>query len=211
MARLPKPKIVIDELPKPNATAGGGSWPLKLDHVSAFAWHDSFFSESDLDALIEIGQSTNLTKAQTYGKQSDDVRNSFVSFLFPNDVTSWVFSKLTDLVTAMNEQHFGFDLTGFEQGLQFTRYTAPGEHYRWHSDRGFMSPTRKLSVSVQLSDPQSYKGGGLELNPDGVVAKVPKKRGMVTLFPSYTLHRVRPVTEGTRFSLVAWVSGPPFQ
>jgi PKHD-type hydroxylase len=33
----------------------------------------------------------------------------------------------------------------------------------------------------------------------------------MTLFPSFVLHRVTPVTKGTRYSLVAWVSGPPFK
>jgi PKHD-type hydroxylase len=30
------------------------------------------------------------------------------------------------------------------------------------------------------------------------------------LFPSYTLHRVTPVTEGTRYSMVGWITGKPF-
>jgi PKHD-type hydroxylase len=34
---------------------------------------------------------------------------------------------------------------------------------------------------------------------------------MITLFPSWSLHRVTPVTKGTRYSLVAWVSGPRFR
>lgn len=34
---------------------------------------------------------------------------------------------------------------------------------------------------------------------------------MVTFFPSYVMHRVKPVTEGVRYSLVCWVSGPSFK
>jgi PKHD-type hydroxylase len=111
----------------------------------------------------------------------------------------------------MNDQYFGFDLTGMEQGLQFTRYTAPGEHYDWHVDRGHLTATRKLSLSVQLNDPAEYKGGELQFKFGGKDETVKKERGMVTFFPSYTLHRVKPVTQGTRYSLVAWISGPPFK
>ena len=37
------------------------------------------------------------------------------------------------------------------------------------------------------------------------------KQGDLILFPSYTLHEVKPVTKGERNSLVAWVTGKPFK
>ena len=67
---------------------------------------------------------------------------------------------------------------------------------------------RKLSVTVQLSDPSEYEGGGFEFlecpNPD----ESSRKKGTVLVFPSYLKHRVLPVTKGTRKSLVAWFEGP---
>ena len=212
MARLTKPKISLDLPERPDPTRGSGSWPLKLDHVENWAWTDQVFTPEELDAIIEIGKSVELEKASTYGAVQDDKnRNSFVQFLFPNDLTNWVFAKLAGAIDAMNQQFFGFDLTGMEQGLQFTRYSAPGEHYDWHVDRGHLTPTRKLSLSVQLNDPAEYKGGELQFKFGRKDTTVKKERGMVTFFPSYTLHRVKPVTQGTRYSLVAWISGPPFK
>jgi PKHD-type hydroxylase len=38
-----------------------------------------------------------------------------------------------------------------------------------------------------------------------------RARGTLVAFPSYLLHRVTPITSGTRKSLVAWVSGPVFR
>ena len=38
-----------------------------------------------------------------------------------------------------------------------------------------------------------------------------KARGTLVAFPSYVMHRVTPVTSGTRKSLVAWVAGPKFR
>jgi len=212
VARSTKPKITLNLPSKPDPTRGGGAWPLRLDHVEGWAWNNQVFTAEELDAIIEIGKSVELEKATTYGAVQDDKnRNSFVQFLFPNDLTNWVFGKLAGAIDAMNQQFFGFDLTGMEQGLQFTRYTAPGEHYDWHVDRGHLTPTRKLSLSVQLNDPAEYKGGELQFKFGRKDETVKKERGMVTFFPSFTLHRVRPVTQGTRYSLVAWVGGPPFK
>jgi PKHD-type hydroxylase len=39
----------------------------------------------------------------------------------------------------------------------------------------------------------------------------PKKKGSVILFPSFTMHRVTPVTKGVRRSLVLWVGGEAYK
>lgn len=211
MARSIKPKIDISIPERPDPTRGGGAWPLRVDHVENFAWRQDIFTPEELDTIIEIGNSTELFKASTYGQQSDKNRNSYVTFLFPNETTNFIFLKLAGAINEINAQFFGFDLTGLEQGLQFTRYAAPGQHYDWHVDKGYLTPTRKLSVSIQLSDPSEYKGGDFEMMFGKRAQKVPRQRGMGIFFPSYVLHRVKPVTQGTRYSLVAWISGPPFK
>jgi len=38
-----------------------------------------------------------------------------------------------------------------------------------------------------------------------------KEQGTLILFPSYTLHEVKPVTKGERNSLVSWVTGKQFK
>ena len=73
---------------------------------------------------------------------------------------------------------------------------------------------------VQLSDPKKFKGGELELdfgrkgNKNTSSIKVDKpfntKRGSIIFFPSFVWHRVKPVTKGTRYSLVCWTIGNPF-
>lgn len=211
MARSIKPKIQVPEIKPFDFSTGGGGWPLIVDPVEEWAWHDSVFTNSELDTIIEIGNSSELVKASTFGSQSDKVRNSYVNFLYPMPVTNWIFERLACVTNSLNSQFFHFDLHGFDQGLQFTRYEAPGQHYHWHKDSGRNTAVRKLSISVQLSDPKDYKGGDLQFKFGNKDLTLPRKRGMVTVFPSYTLHRVTPVSKGTRFSLVAWVSGPPFK
>ena len=68
---------------------------------------------------------------------------------------------------------------------------------------------RKLSMTVQLTDPTEYEGGDFHL--DDSVEPLPsfsKDKGSVLIFPSYINHKVSPVTKGIRRSLVAWFSGP---
>ena len=95
--------------------------------------------------------------------------------------------------------------------IQFTEYRGDNSgHYDWHSDVSWGADTqydRKLSMSIQLSDPDEYRGGDFELRnsnpPEGL-----RDRGSVIIFPAYLLHRVTPVTAGIRLSLVTWIEGP---
>jgi predicted 2-oxoglutarate/Fe(II)-dependent dioxygenase YbiX len=70
---------------------------------------------------------------------------------------------------------------------------------------------RKLSFTVQLSEPEDYKGGDLCLYLGDKAEVMKKEQGFVALFPSYVLHEVKPVTSGTRYSLVSWITGKPFK
>ena len=36
-------------------------------------------------------------------------------------------------------------------------------------------------------------------------------KGSIVVFPSHVWHRVKPVTSGTRYSLVVWSIGDPFK
>jgi len=219
MARSTDPINLAVDLPTlRSANAPGGGFPLYGDMVSNWAWTNEVFTVEELDAIIQIGLSLEQDQARTGGdgltKPNLKMRDSVTSWLFPNEVTNWVFQRLGFSIMQMNQQFFGFDLTSMEQGLQFTRYDAPGQHYDWHIDRGSTHGCRKLSLSLQLSDPDDYEGGDLELwfggNEDEIV-KAERQRGMATFFPSWTMHRVKPVTKGTRYSLVCWVSGPSFK
>ena len=211
MSEIIRPELSID-LPKlQQASAPGGGWHFKTDFATEWAWFKDGFTPEELDAIIRIGEQIKMDKGRTGGGDSSAVRDSFVSWLFPNDVTNWIFQRMAGIVNSMNDQFFGFDLDGFFQGFQFTKYTAPGQHYTWHVDRGGGHGVRKLSVSLLLSDPDDYEGGDLELKFGEEEQKAERVRGMATIFPSWTLHRVTPVTKGTRYSLVAWVSGPSFK
>lgn len=188
-----------------------GFWPFTVENSHPWAWQDELFTADECDAIIRLATRDGLTEGRTLGDNSQTIRKSDVRFMFADGMNNWVFGKLAGAAMNLNSEYFGFDLTGFGEGLQFTRYTAPGEHYDYHVDRAPRMARRKLSVVVQLSDPADYEGGQLELVSDGHTVVMERARGRIVAFPSWTLHRVTPVTEGVRYSLVAWITGPPFR
>ncbi|WP_334185589.1 2OG-Fe(II) oxygenase [Novosphingobium sp.] len=122
-----------------------------------------------------------------------------------------IVSRIMDFVRPSNRNNFGVEIEApFE--LQFTEYRATNKgHYDWHQDVWLesMRPyARKLSVVVQLSHAEDYKGGEFEFFGIAHPAEKFAPRGSVLIFPSFLQHRVLPVLDGTRRSLVTWVEGP---
>ena len=184
--------------------------------VEPFVWWEKGFSEQELNWLQEQAIKAD-QRAQAGGMSSEEelkqVRRSHVSWLQKSQDTAWVFEKLAHIASSLNAQYYRFDLTGFGEALQLTNYDQ-SEHgmYGWHQDYGGkLSPSRKLSLVLQLTDPSQYEGGNLQVLTSGQPQNVRKERGLVAAFPSYVLHQVTPVTSGSRQSLVAWISGPPFK
>ena len=105
-----------------------------------------------------------------------------------------------------------FDLTLMPEQIQYTEYYGIQEGgYEWHMDTGIaMQNRRKVSVTVQLSHEDEYEGGDLEFNI-GKNLVAPRQQGAAVIFPSFYLHRVTPVTKGTRKSFVLWVGGEPYR
>ena len=212
---------------------------------------DNGLSEEKVDYIMEKGLSAqeqvathqlpNLKKSQ-----DDDVRASRIAWL--NDES--VYDCIRPFVISANEQAgWRLDVREIEM-VQFTKY-AKDQHYHWHIDgqcdhhaskvfksmdyeaKGQVMPItetnnpkhvglcRKISVTVNLSDPLDYDGGDLWLTKhpqDSRISELEtftnpgfRDKGAVVVFPSWVRHRVSPVTRGTRYSAVAWFNGPPLR
>ena len=132
------------------------------------------------------------------------------------------------------------DMHKYAEPLQHTTYHAQqgerGGFYTWHQDAGDVpyennGMIRKLSMSIQLTDPDEYEGGNFQWiedvrSKDTLTSKdytrdmrdyyrqIPnsaKQKGSLLLFPSFVHHQVTPVTSGTRTSLVGWFCGHPYR
>ena len=172
-------------------------------------------SATECAALVALCQSAPMKDARVVRQTTaHQIRRAELSWLDDLPEAPWVMDRMMRLVAQANREAFGFELTEFAESPQVARYGAEREgHFDWHSDigAGALAAKRKLTIVVQLSDPADYEGGILELRPDASIRQAPQARGTAILFPSFVLHRVTPVTTGTRWSLTLWSHGPAFR
>ena len=185
------------------------SWNIYLDKVNSYAYWEKVFTKEECEKIIKIAKNKGLIQGTT--NKNLNVRSSKICWLYSSDNLDWVFKKIIDIVLNLNDRFFKFDIFGLNEGLQFTNYKAPSDKYGKHIDKSLDSVIRKLSLSIQLTDPKEYKGGELYLYEDDKGTLMKKEQGTLVLFPSYILHEVKPVTKGERNSLVSWVTGKQFK
>ena len=163
-----------------------------------------------------------------------------LSLLRKSDVVwmddTWIYREIQPYIQEANKAagwNFDWDFT---EECQFTIYKE-NQFYDWNNDSTavpYDSPEdlnhhgkiRKLSVTISLSDESDYEGGEFEfdfrnqdkhdnehLKLEERFRSVPqiKPKGSVVVFPSFVWHRVKPITSGTRYSLVLWNIGKPFR
>ena len=139
----------------------------------------------------------------------------------------WVYDLIWPYMIEAN-QNAGWNLEiHIAEDMQITRYKKDG-FYAWHRDglsdnspvALYDSPgeqihgkARKMSMSLILNDDFEggefefccYNGGECEITP------IELKAGDMIFFTSGMEHRIKPVTKGTRYSLVSWFLGPPIR
>ncbi len=184
--------------------------------IQIFVHSFNRFSEAELDRLERYCDSLPLQKAYLNSDEKspryDDIARITQFASIPQTLEStWFYQRLIQVIQVANASSFQYDLQGLAEPPQFLVYHGKeGGHFGWHFDTG-PTPPRKLSVTIQLTDPSHYEGGTLEFNIGNAIMDAPKERGVVVAFPSYMMHRVTPVTSGIRKSIVVWVTGPPFR
>lgn len=130
----------------------------------------------------------------------------------PEELLERIFEK----VFYINRHTFRYHLEGYEihDLPRIFRYSDNrNDHYVWHRDTLSIpakGSERKLSFSIQLSDPGSYVGGDLEFLPE-LTSPFKRNQGNILIFPSYLTHRITPMTEGVRYVIVGWIHGPEFR
>lgn len=88
--------------------------------------------------------------------------------------------------------------------------TQGGGHYGSHIDNALMGTgagrmRTDLSFTLFLTPPDDYEGGELMINSAGMDYTVKGKLGELVLYPSTSIHEVRPVTKGARIVSVGWI------
>jgi len=180
------------------------------------------------DDIVKNCKQNILRKASVYNddKKSprDDPSLRKTSVHFIDDKDNKVNELVWNFLREANRIQFHYDLKYF-QAIQFTEYKNGG-FYDWHQDQGNTNETkevRKLSLSLILSNPDTFEGGELQFYNGGKpmqdmgkitaeqVTNDIRSKGSVIVFDSKDWHRVTPVTEGVRYSIVCWTVGPNFK
>ena len=173
------------------------------------------FTPEECDEIVIAKTVAPAREALLVGQNRDhNLRRSDLVWLDEVDGMGWVMDRLIDVVRKSNRDRFDFDLQEFAESPQIATYeTTEGGHFKWHSDIGDgpVARKRKLTLVAQLSKPGTYDGGDLEVMPGAHIVGASRAQGCVTIFPSFHLHQVTPVTKGTRHSLTVWAHGPAFR
>jgi PKHD-type hydroxylase len=185
-----------------------------MRRLPMFGFLGGVLTAEECDRAIALAEATKLREGTIDGTVTVNAakRNSAITFI-PRQEGSWLYDKVVGRALQANREFWNFQLDGAEP-IQIARYES-GQHYVGHVDIGMEEPysLRKLSVVIQLSDPEDYDGGELVLHTSvDEIETAPRSRGEMILFPSYALHQVKPVTRGRRYSLAHWIIGrEPFR
>jgi len=165
-----------------------------------------FLSPDQCQEILDTFLLDEPVVAKISGDIVDKRRETLIHPIGKTEESDWLYRDIADRVARANQFGFDFNLSGMYEELQLLEYQEGG-HYDWHMDIGpGIAAHRKLSVIIQLSDPEDYEGGETQFKASETEHTLPKDRGQIAIFPSYILHRVTPVTKGKRYALVVWVS-----
>jgi PKHD-type hydroxylase len=191
------------------------SFPIDLTaNQTNYYWFEKGFSPEELVEIERLVANIDFVRAQTQAQENDlvetEYRKSNIKWLPLTQEYKWIYDKIGDMAYEANQNLYHFDLHSMPEQIQYTEYYDHEKgHYDWHMDTGYGNLSqRKISVTVQLSDGDEYEGGDLQLWPGGTYPLIaPRGKGNVVIFPSFLMHRVTPVTRGTRKSFVLWLGG----
>ena len=228
-----------------------------MQYTKGSVWiAEGFFTESEVKEIYAVankrewengavGLGGNLDPdAQTgeTGRVLDNIRQSQVKWLEHQHLPDEFHKKLAAAVKyASADKDWNWEFSNFEN-FQFTNYRHKpdrqrGDFYTWHTDSSGTNSSyannhiRKLSCTIQLSDPDEYEGGNFQwiegppvfdrllphhkhIEVDMFTHTAPfsaKTKGSIIMFPSELQHQVTSVVAGSRNSLVGWLLGPQFR
>ena len=164
------------------------------------------------DSDYKFSRSTEFSHYDGYGNKTVDKYRS-CRIYYPEDDT--ILPNIgRDYFLSLNNKFWKYDLVYDCFEFQLIKYDIGG-NYNWHCDYGTAKRPgliRKLSMSIQLTPPEEYHGGELQVvNYGNHTVTIPNTLGTVVVFDSKLPHKVWPVVWGQRLSLVGWANGPRFR
>ena len=176
-----------------------------MELFNIWQWQKGEIPDEMCDCIINSIDDTLYEKGTTGNNNKLLARNVNIQFIN----STWINALLCGYIRYANSLNFHYNLSDDDKELaQISKYSV-GEFYGEHRDFGTNddSITRKLSLTVQLSDEDSYEGGDLIFYNGSIKDKAPRGKGSVIVFDSRLFHEITPIIKGTRYSLVKWYHG----
>ena len=174
--------------------------------------------------ILKAGRKKIIKEALTFEGVQKTKRDCKIAWI--ND--KWIYDIINPFIHTANQRagwNFQWD---WNEDSQFTIYEK-GQYYGWHVDqrpevfknksKNIDGKTRKLSLTLQLTDKSTYTGGDFQLMwilgdkkdlLNVITVDDAKDIGTIIIFPSFIHHQVLPITKGKRESLVNWSIGKRF-
>ncbi|MGH3669236.1 MAG: JmjC domain-containing protein, partial [Pseudonocardiaceae bacterium] len=186
-----------------------GESPSTTPHLDWLRCRDRL-TDADCDDIISTCLEFPLTPPTTVDEeQYPNHRRAHSRKVTLSGKTRWLYELLCDVAAEATRTNFHLKLTGITRHPQYVEYSPGRGHFARHNDYSHdqADSPRKLTIIIQLSAPEDYRGGRLQTF--GVdVTDLPQERGSILIIPSFVYHCVTPVTQGIRRALVSWIAGP---
>ncbi|HEX4534256.1 MAG TPA: Fe2+-dependent dioxygenase [Rhizomicrobium sp.] len=163
-------------------------------------------SKPEIDQIRELAKTVKFVDGRVSNPDSEIKKNEQADIRDPSQTLA---SRLVENALKKNEEAAAFMFLKRMAPPLLARY-EPGMTYGAHADAPFMTiqnaPLRAdISCTVFIGDPASYQGGELCIHLGSEEVLIKGEPGSAILYPSTTLHEVKPVTSGQRLVLITFI------
>lgn len=182
---------------------------LRKNHDLAGIASEVFvFNPDECESIISLALQTEERSTQVFtadGLKSDSNIRSASQYIMTEHEFPGLHSHIKKVFSVGNFLKFQYN----EISIQVMRYRV-GDFYAPHTDWSVNKSRRKLSMSIQLSPSDDYRDGDVYIHAGPESTSLCREQGVATIWPSWTLHEVSPITYGERWALVSWAEGQSF-
>ncbi len=168
---------------------------------------ENVLSEDELKQIHQtLNRGTFHAGDETAGWAAKSVKKNLQWYADPELETDLSNTMTTKLVT-----HPDFATTTYAKKIAPFLFSESKDSggYGNHVDDALMGADSiirsDISCTIFLSDPKDYSGGELVFSIGAQALSYKLSAGQAIIYPSTTLHRVEPVTEGVRSVAVTWL------
>ncbi|NET43283.1 MAG: 2OG-Fe(II) oxygenase [Okeania sp. SIO2B3] len=175
------------------------------------------FTAQECEWIISYSQNLFKEKSHRFEGLHQNYRQTNAWEISQTEATNWLWQRLINNIITANNRWWNYDIVGIIEPLQLLCYDSTNssnqikDNCDLHIDNEYPFSCRKISFSVELSDPNTYEGAKLNLYLQENPQILPRNKGTIIMFPSFILHEVTPIMEGKRWELIGWISGPQFR